>query len=232
MKKYILSLAIPALALMMGGCSKDTEDTTWVTYYPQMTLKGDTYMNWEAGKAFQDPGVTVIMNNEDVTDQMVSSTEMNLSDPQPGYYTITYGFTNPDGIVANSTRYVAVNPTDYPLAGYYIIDASSNRSGATFADGKQFPIKVTGTNEGYVVEDLLGGYYSLGRGYGSNYALQGIISVDTNGSVDLVSYTPCPGWPDNAIESFELSSYDASTKTLHWVVGYAGTPFDIYMTKH
>ena len=33
MKKYILSLAIPVLALMTGSCSKDTEDTTWITYY-------------------------------------------------------------------------------------------------------------------------------------------------------------------------------------------------------
>lgn len=231
MKKYILSLAIPVLALMMGGCSKDTEDTTWVTYYPQMTMKGDTYMNWEAGKAFQDPGVTIVMNNEDVTDQMVLSTQMNLSDPQPGFYTLTYGFTNPDGIVANSTRYVAVYSAEDPIAGYYATDPESNRSGTAFAVGQFFPIKVQATNGGYAVNDLLGGYYDLGRGYGSNYALPGVLSVDGNGTVNLESWSPCPGWPDNGVESFEPGSYDATTKTLHWTVGYAGTPFDVYVTK-
>lgn len=231
MNKYILSLAVPALALLSASCSKDTEDTTWVTYYPQMTLKGEVYMNWESGNAFQDPGVTIIMNDEDVTDKMVVTSNMDMSNPKPGFYTINYGFTNPDGIVASSTRYIAVYSADDPLQGYYTTGAESNRSGATFAVGQFFPIRVQSAAAGYAVNDLLGGYYDLGRGYGANYALQGVLSVGADGVVNLVSYTPCPGWPDNGVEGFESGSYDAATKTLHWVVGYAGTPFDVYITK-
>lgn len=230
MKKLIL-FAVPALALLFGGCSKDTEDTTWVTYYPQMTVKGDTYINWEAGKAFQEPGVTIVMNDEDVTDQMVVTSEMDMANPQPGFYTISYGFTNPDGIVARSTRYVAVYSPEEPLQGYYATSPESSRSGTLFAVGAFFPIQVKATNGSYEVNDLLGGYYALGRGYGSDYALKGVLAIADSGEVSLESSSPCPGWPDNPVEGFESGSYDSATETLHWVVGYAGTPFDIYITK-
>lgn len=231
MKKYIIALAVPALALLMSACSKDTEDTTWVTYYPQITMNGDTYVNWEAGKAFQDPSATVVMDGTDVTEQMEVITEMNMSDPKPGFYTVTYAFTNPDGIVAASTRYVSVYPKDDTIQGYYTTDANSNRNGAAFTSGGSFIISVKATSGGYAINDLLGGYYDQGRGYGSNYAMKGVLSVDAAGTVDLVSWQPCPGWPDNPAEGFTPGTYDASTGTLHWTVDYAGTPFDIYITK-
>ncbi len=233
MKKYISLLAVPALALLMGACSKDTENTTWVTYYPQMTVEGDLYVNWEAGRAFQDPGVTVIMNGEEMsTDLVTVSTSMDLANPQPGFYTITYGFTNPEGIVAQATRNIAVYPASDPIVGYYVTDANSLRSGSeAFAAGKFFPIKVTASNGAYAVNDLLGGYYDLDRGYGSGYALPGVLSIGTGGELNLDSYTKIAGWPDNEVEDFDDATYDASTKTFHWVVGYAGTPFDIYITK-
>ena len=233
MKKYISLLAVPALALLMGACSKDTEGTTWVTYYPQMTVEGDLYVNWEAGKAFQDPGVSVVMNNEEVSSDLVTvTTTMDLTNPQPGFYTITYGFANPEGIVAQSTRYVAVYPASDPVQGYYVTGDQSTRSGSeAFAAGKFFPIKVKANNGAYEVNDLLGGYYELGRGYGSAYALAGVLSIGADGALTLDSYTKIGGWPDNAVENFGSASYDAATKTLHWVVGYAGTPFDVYITK-
>lgn len=233
MKKYISLLAVPALALLMGACSKDTENTTWVTYYPQMNVEGDLYVNWEAGRAFQDPGVTVIMNSEEVSADLVTvTTNMDLANPQPGFYAITYGFTNPEGIVAQATRNVAVYPASDPVVGYYVTDEQSTRSGSeTFAAGKFFPIKVTAASGGYAVEDLLGGYYSLGRAYGAAYNLAGVLGIGASGDVTLEDYTKIGGWPDNAVESFASASYDAATKTFHWVIGYAGTPFDVYITK-
>ena len=66
MKKYILSLAIPVLALMTGSCSKDTEDTTWITYYPQMTLKGfgtDITMNSRRGYSQSEMNDNVLLWN-------------------------------------------------------------------------------------------------------------------------------------------------------------------------
>lgn len=215
----------------MGSCSKDTEGTTWITYYPQITLSGDIYMNWEAGQAFQDPGVTVIMNEQDVTEQMEVTSDMDLSNPKPGFYTINYSFTTPDGIVAAGKRYIGVYAASAPLAGYYATQGESNRNGAAFVGSNFFPIKVSADGSDYAVSDLLGGYYDQGRGYGANYALSGVLSVDAAGVVSLKSWKPCPGWPDNPVESFTPGTYDASSKTLHWIVGYAGTPFDIYITK-
>lgn len=232
MKKYISLLAVPALALLMGACDKETENTTWVTYYPQMTMEGDLYVNWEAGTAFQDPGVTIVMNEEDVSDQAVVSTSMDLANPQPGFYTITYGFTNPEGIVAQSTRYVAVYSSSAAIQGYYMTAANSMRSGSeAYAAGKFFPIKVEAKNGAYAINDLLAGYYDLGRGYGSDYALAGVVSIGAGGDLTLDSWSACPKWPDNAVESFGNGTYDSATKTFHWVVGYAGTPFDVYITK-
>lgn len=233
MKKYISLLAVPALALLMGACSKDTENTTWVTYYPQMTVEGDLYLNWEAGRAFQDPGVTVVMNGEEMSADLVTvSTNMDLNNPQPGFYTITYGFTNPEGIVAQATRNIAVYPASDPVVGYYVTDAKSTRSGSeAYAAGKFFPIKVTASNGAYAVNDLLAGYYDLGRGYGSNYALAGVLSIGAGGTITLDSWKACPSWPDNPVEDFGNASYDAATKTFHWIVDYAGTPFDVYITK-
>ena len=232
MKKYLLSLAIPALALFMGSCSKDTEGTTWITYYPQINISGEIYMNWEAGVPFQDPGVTVIMNEEDVTDQMVVTTDMDLSNPKPGFYTINYGFTNPEGIVASGSRYVAVVSADAPLAGYYSTSNASTVNGKAFVGSRFIPVSLEAVDGGYEVSDLLGGYYEYVAGYGYRYALSAVVNVDASGAMTLVTEHPiCPGWATTAMGGFGPGSYDAATKTFHWNVKYPSTPYEIYITK-
>lgn len=62
----------------------------------------------------------------------------------------------------------------------------------------------------YTVSDMLGGYYSEGRGYGHRYKMKGQISVSDEGGVSLIdSYIP--GWEDSLTRL--SGTYDSSSST-------------------
>ena len=59
-------LAVFGLVLTSCG-DKDSEGLSRFTYYPTIELEGDSYLVWEKGVAFEDPGYSSTMNGEDVT---------------------------------------------------------------------------------------------------------------------------------------------------------------------
>lgn len=236
MKKYISLLAVPALALLMGACSKETEDQTWiVTYGPDIEIIGETYQCWKAGVPYTDPGVNVTLDGKPLSDPVTVSTSMNFEDPKPGFYSIVYSLTTPDGKVAQGSRNVAVYSDLYPAQGWYKTNmAESNRAGTTFLNrlgDLDCYVKVSARFDGdYNVEDLLGGFYNIGFAYGGNYCLSGVIHIDSSNVVSLLS-SYCSGWKD-AAEGFEDGSFDPATSTLLWSVEYTSvSPFNVTMTK-
>ena len=235
MKKSILFLATLLVLLATGACSKEHNEP-WVVNYPEVNYEGNSRLYWEAGTPFVAPGLTAVIDGEDVTNTLVMTTSMNVENPQPGYYTVNYTYPMTGTSVALLTIEVFVTDASDKISGWYTTDPESvheNESGPeSFAAGKDFTLTILKKADGtYAISDLLGGYYDQGRGYGSGYALRGVFDIDGS-DVTLDSYTVISGWSTNPVEDFADGSYDADTNSLHWVVEYAGTPFDIYITKY
>ena len=89
---------------------------------------------------------------------------------------------------------------------------------------------VIGNGDGtYNVDDMLAGWYAQRAGYGTDYAMQGLINVAADGAVSLL-YNYVPGWGD-AADDMTDATFDAATKTIKWNVLYAGMNFVVTMSK-
>lgn len=210
--------------LALASCSKDTEGLTGITYYPVIELDGPIYDTAVAGTPFTDPGYSASLNGEDYTANVEVITNMNLSNPQPGYYSIVYSATNSDGFSASATRYVLVSDNSDPVSGYYTVNTGSFRdyNGTIFYGG--YPEIVYANGDGtYHVSDLMGGWYQYRAGYGVSYAMSGDISIDADGTITLLK-SLVPGWGD-AANYLADGTFDAETGTMKYIVSYTNYPF-------
>lgn len=224
MKKNILFTTLLALvAFVMSSCDKESEGLSYITYYPTIELEGDTYMVWEKGVPFQEPGYSSMMGSEDVSDQV--KVTGNLDTNKSGIYTLTYNTVkNEDGFGATATRTVVVLDPNNAVEGFYLCSPDSYREyNGEVAYGYPFEILVLDNGDGtYIIDDLLGGWYCQRAGYGSDYAMEGLISIEDDGTISLLdSYVP--GWGDSA-EDLE-GTFDAATGTFSWAVTYTDYPF-------
>lgn len=233
MKRYISAIAAGLLLLGASSCSKDTEGLTGITYYAVIELDGPVYDIADSGVPYTDPGYSATMEGEDITSDVVVSTKMDLNNPQPGYYSISYSAVNEDGFSSSATRYVLVTEAGDPISGYYTTNTASYRdyNGITYYGG--YNVIVYGNGDGtYHISDLLAGWYEYRAGYGSAYALSGEFSADADGNLTLVS-SFLSGWGDSA-ESLTDGKYDAAAQTLSYVVEYTDTPliFHVILDKN
>lgn len=217
-------MAVGLALVALASCSKDTEGLTGITYYPVIELEGPTYDIAEAGTPFVDPGYSASLNGEDYSSHVEITTRMDLNNPKPGYYSITYSATNSDGFSASATRYVIVADNDDPVSGYYTTNTDSFRdyNGVIYYGG--YPEVVYANGDGtYHISDLLAGWYQYRAGYGSAYALGGEISVDADGNIELLdSYLS--SWGDSANELTD-GKFDEATGTIQYIVSYTNYPF-------
>ena len=88
---------------------------------------------------------------------------------------------------------------------------------------------LTDGNGKYWTEDLLGGYYYLRAGYGSNYAMEGFLQVNEDNTVDLAGGGFVPGWGD-AYDDFTGGVYDPEANTISYDCVYAGMDFNVVLT--
>ena len=184
------------VALLVTSCGdKETEGMSRFTYYPTIELEGDTYLVWDKGTPFVDPGYVSTMNGEDVTAEvMISGTpDVNKS----GIYTMTYTTKkNDDGFDASASRTVVVLDPNSAVEGFYLTQPDSYRTynGNEVAFGNAFEILVIDNGDGTLyVDDLFGGWYCQRAGYGTKYAMGGTISLAADGTVGLIS-SLVPGW--------------------------------------
>lgn len=218
MKKNILFTMLFALvALVMTSCSKDSEGLSRITYYPSITLDGDSYMIWEKGNAFVDPGFYAEMNGEDVSSQVSVSGNVDVN--KSGIYNLTYSCKNEDDIYATVSRTVVVLDSKSAVEGFYTNQATSNRNGTAY--GRAFEVLVIDNGDGTItVDDILGGWYCQRAGYGTNYAMTAKLALASDGTLSLIS-SYVPGWGDG-LDSFE-GSFNAASKTINFVCVYAGS---------
>ena len=186
------------VALLVTSCGdKETEGKSRFTYYPTIELEGDTYLVWDKGTPFVDPGYVSTMNGEDVTAEvMISGTpDVNKS----GIYTMTYTTKkNDDGFDASASRTVVVLDPNSAVEGFYLTQPDSYRTynGNEVAFGNAFEILVIDNGDGTLyVDDLFGGWYCQRAGYGTKYAMGGTISLAADGTVGLIS-SLVPSWGD------------------------------------
>lgn len=223
-------MMLAVVMLGLSSCDKESEGLTRITYFPIITLEGESYMIVDKGSQFVDPGYKAELNGEDVTSQVTVTSNVDTS--KSGIYSISYIAKNEDGFEAKASRTVVVlNPAD-AVEGFYYTDPDSYRlrEGAKTAYGSSFEILIIGNGDGtYSVDDLLGGYYCQRAGYGANYALGGTIAIDADGNVTALD-SFLPGWADS-LDDFVDGKYDAATGTFSWDAQYAGMDFYVTMTK-
>ena len=215
-------LALVSFALTSCG-DKETEGLSRFTYYPLLELEGESYMVVGKGTNFQDPGFSATLNGEDVSSQVTVSSNVNTN--KSGVYSVVYSIKNEDGITANAKRTVVVLDLNSAVEGFYQItpDSYRLREGAQVAYGSPFEMLIIDNGDGtYNVDDLLGGWYCQRVGYGTNYAMAGVIAIEDDGSVICLA-NGVPGWGDEA-DAFE-GTFDAATGTFNLKVTYAAMDF-------
>ncbi len=186
------------VALMVTSCGdKKSEGLSRFTYYPTIELEGDSYLVWDKGTPWVDPGYISTLNGEDVSSAVtISGTpDVNTS----GIYELTYTtMKNEDGFDASTSRTVVVLDPNSAVEGFYLTQPDSYRTynGNEVAFGNAFEILVIDNGDGTLyVDDLFGGWYCQRAGYGTKYAMGGTISLAADGTVGLIS-SLVPGWGD------------------------------------
>jgi len=228
MKKR-LYIAISALMLLsLSACHKvTTEGMTRTTYYPVIKLEGDEFMIVDKGSTFKEPGYSATLNDKDITSEVIVDSDVNTS--VSGVYSISYSAVNEDGFVASSHRTVAVIDSKDPVEGVYVTNPASQRVDTKKNFGG-YLVVILGLGDGkYAIDDCLAGWYCYGKGYGTAYQMNGVLSVASDGTVSLIeSYIA--GWGDS-LDSLEDGKFDSATGTLSYTCVYVGMPFNIILNK-
>lgn len=219
-KNIIYTMLFAAASFCLASCSDDSSaDKSRITYYPTIELTGGNFYVVEKGKAYTDPGYVSIMGGEDVTDKVVVTGSVDTS--KSGLYTLTYTTAkNSDGFGASASRTVLVADPNDAAEGAFMNQAAGTRvyNGNTVAYGRDFLVVVVNNGDGtYYVDDLFGGWYAQRAGYGSQYAMGGVIKIADDGTITLVD-SLVPGWGDSLDDL--TGTFDAATSTYSLVAVY------------
>lgn len=216
-------------AFITTSCDDEsTEGMTRITYYAQLTLEGDKTLCVDKGSEFVDPGYSAVMEGEDVTDMVEVFSNVNTA--KSGVYSISYSIVNNDGFYSTASRTVIVTDPNDPVEGLYATDPASYRLYGTPTEyGASFDILILNNGDGtYSVDDLLAGWYCQRAGYGTAYAMEGVISVDADGNITMLdSYVP--GWGDKATGMTDGKFTDG---TITWNLEYTDYPFYFIVTMY
>ncbi|MBO7597591.1 MAG: DUF5012 domain-containing protein [Bacteroidales bacterium] len=179
-KLYIYLLA--ALPLL-SGCSKDSEDHSFITDYASISVEGDDYIFVNYGDDYVEPGVTATIAGEDVSSQLKINNPFQKN--TYGKFDVSYSITNADGYQASASRTIIVlDPSSQVKQGFVTIH--NTRDGVE--ENYDNEVLFYSLGEGnFAVTDLIGGFYAQGRGYGDAYALSGVINIADDGTISLVN---------------------------------------------
>lgn len=231
MKNIALKLSGLFFILLLWSCQKDTENISRITYFPTFDYKGESVMLQPMGTAFVDPGVTASEDGVDLPIEVSvvgdsgykgTTVDSNAADK----YTISYSALNSDGFPGSQERVVFVAKTGdlvNSIEGLYTSTVvRSGKTGPQYTNMKYVIISKTGDNE-YVLSCGIGGYYSIGRNYGSAYLATATITANNIAANNF-------SIPDYTVGSFggvvTMSSFkvDAANKKIEftsaWDSGY------------
>lgn len=117
--KNIKTIIFSLLAVVfLGGCTKDMEDSSRITYYPILTVNGDNLVTVLKGGSYTDAGAKAFAGETALTVVSEGTVDVNTT----GVYVITYSAVNVDGFSSKAYRYVGVmtqEALDDNLTGKY-----------------------------------------------------------------------------------------------------------------
>lgn len=214
MKKIII-LAL-AVVMLATSCEKiDHAVGQKVTYYPIITLQGDNPYITSVGGTYVDPGYTATLNGEDVSNIVTLDSNVDMS--EMGLYAVTYTATNEDGFSASAERTVIVaNPGHIDT----VYESFVQYSGRSYKN----PLALKEVAPGkYSIDDIMGGYYCLGRypgyeAYGYDFWAEGSFQINDDNSLSLLSVG---SWyfKKNFDYSTFTGSYNPTTGVIKWTIG-------------
>lgn len=227
MKNKILILVVASMLAIVGfsGC-KDvtTAGVTDITYYPTLTVQGDPVVIVDKGANYQDAGAEAMLNGEDVSDQIVTTSTVDTS--TPGIYSVTYKITNADGISRSGSRTVYVaDPTPSIISsGIHTIGEGTYRlwlSSGKIVNFSGYNIVILQTEPGkFYITDFMGGYYDQHAGYGPQYAMNGYFQLNADNTITPLS-SHVPAWGDS-MDGMSASAVDPATGQITYTMDYAG----------
>lgn len=186
MKKIILTSLLIAGAFFTS-CTSDSETTegvSKVTNYPIITLNGDNPLFLPLGAEYVEPGAVAMAGSTEVP---VETTvlgkyrgETTLNTNVADEYLVSYSAENSDGFFGSASRTVIVYKTGdlvSSIEGVYIATTKRNGAFLPASQGSSIDMEyiyIWKNGDGtYGISDAFGGWYSLGRALGVNYATPG-----------------------------------------------------------
>jgi hypothetical protein len=186
---------------------------------------GGTIVLLEQGVQYTEPGYEAIEDSVDVTAAVTVFGTVNAN--VLGRYTLRYTAKNKDGIPTIVKRTIIVYNPASPT-GFYKVSSESYRDEPPSSEYESEPEVLIYQEESgtYFISDLFGGYYSVGRNYGSDYETGGNIKIDRQGKVSLVNSLVTP-W--NNKFGKVTGNYDESNQTFTLAVEW-DSGFTFYLT--
>lgn len=176
--KY-LNIVLTLFAAVLVSCSVDsTGDVSEVTNFPIITINGPSDLVLEQGSDYTDLGAIATEGGEEIP---VTTTESagtyfgaSLNTNDPDTYTVSYSATNKDGFEGSALKSILVYPPTGDLVNSIegVYTSTVNRGSEFHYDLEYIYIKKIGEDE-YAISNANAGFYSLGRGYGTDYAALG-----------------------------------------------------------
>ena len=215
------------------------EDTYYLEVGEDFTLPGFTAVNTLTG---EDASYAVeVLIYDAIAGEYVNA----ISTDGPGMYNVYYiskaseVSPSPDYDMYKQRDIYVYDPTiETDISGSYNINMNETLylSNANYPDGwpfteateyygngvSQCTITISQLLPGFFyVSDLLGGWYEQIRAYGSNYAMTGYISLNSDNSITLLS-SYIRGWGDG-LDGMWDAEYDPETQTISYETWYAGS---------
>lgn len=131
MKTIIKTLFLAGLVALVASCENDESEgiAEGVIRYPSIVLEGEDPIVIQSGGTFTDPGAKAFLGTDDITEELVSESTVNVN--VPGVYQITYTVTTINELDQESTvtvnRIVSVTEGDVSgvdLSGTYLRDGN------------------------------------------------------------------------------------------------------------
>lgn len=228
MKNRILFIAMLTFAAFVNiSCDDEsTEGMTRITYYPTISILGESDVIINIGETYNDEGCSAIMNGEDITDKVIVDNTVDSS--TPGSYTVTYTAINADGFSKSVSRNVfVVNPGKFN--NLYM--GESQYGSRHYYDALTM---ISHVQENiYHIDDLAAGFYWNGRypGYEPDYDfhLEAYLQLNDDNTLTLYQCNPY-GWYWQEAMTLTSGSFDPATGEVVMELDFDGVPF--YVNLH
>lgn len=222
-------ILLAGFVLLLSSCEKEYEEVAKETPAPYLELIGDDPLFIIKGAEYTDPGIYAeeYVNGDTIPKEYEILGEVNTS--IPGSYTLHYKVTNAENIPFYIKRTISI----VDITGYDIFDipvGTYDGSAPARDAGNSADVEISKVTTGiYKCSDLMGGFYSIWRGYGPGYAAPGVFVIDEDGSIrSELGFASAWGTDVEAVNP----KFDPATNTISYsvlLVDFAFA-FDITLT--